>query len=316
MVKDIWPGPQPWPHTNWLTDVNDTLFFTANDSSGEGLWKSSGSEQTTVIVSQSPDVWGHEHLRNTMGTLFFVAEHATYGRELWKSDGTDAGTVMVKDIYAGSPADGAFDTAQRPDTITAVGGTLFFQDGGYTHTLWKSDGTEDGTVRVKDCLMPHHLSDINGTLFFTAADPCAAANRLWKSDGTEEGTVMVSSIGTSPGPVTDVNGTLFFADFTVPNGSELWQTDGTPEGTVMVKDLDPGPAGSNPGDLTNLNSRLLFSANDGIYGNELWIYVDWFCSEAITGDLNNDCQVDFKDFCHLASSWLDCNRRPDYLCGL
>jgi ELWxxDGT repeat protein len=164
--------------------------------------------------------------------------------------------------------------------------------------------------------MPHGLSDVNGTLFFIAVDPCEPANRLWKSDGTEEGTVMISSIGTGPGFVTDVNGTLFFSDYTEPNGCELWQTDGTPEGTAMVKDIYPGSASSNPGYLTDVNGALLFTADDGLYGRELWIYVDWFCSEAIAGDLNNDCKVDFRDFCFMASNWLDCNRQPDYLCGM
>ncbi|HUT30500.1 MAG TPA: ELWxxDGT repeat protein [Sedimentisphaerales bacterium] len=312
MVKDIWPGPQPFVHTESLTDVNGTLFFV----SVGGLWKSSGTEETTVIVSQNPDVWGHENLRNAMGTLFFVAEDSDHARELWKSDGTDAGTVMVKDINPGGGGAGGFEWGQYPDTITAVGSTLFFQDGGYTETLWKSDGTEAGTVRVKDCLMPQGLSDVNGTLFFGAFDPCGPAHRLWKSDGTEEGTVMVSPIGTGPGPVTDANGTPFFADYTVDTGQELWQTDGTPEGTLMVKDINPGTAGSMPRYLTNLKGSLLFSADDGTYGTELWLYDDWFCTEAIAGDANNDCKIDFKDFAIMAYNWLDCNRQPDYLCGL
>ena len=42
-------------------------------------------------------------------------------------------------------------TASRP-SLTAVGSTLFFTAGDGTHgpELWKSDGTEAGTVLVKD----------------------------------------------------------------------------------------------------------------------------------------------------------------------
>src|SRR4051812_33240487 len=49
---------------------------------------------------------------------------------------------------------------------------------------------------VKDILLgaspssPAHLTDVNGTLFFTASDGRLGLE-LWKSDGTAAGTVMV-----------------------------------------------------------------------------------------------------------------------------
>jgi ELWxxDGT repeat protein len=123
-----------------------------------------------------------------------------------------------------------------------------------------------------------YLTDVNGTLFFQAADG-TNGYELWKSDGILAGTVMVKDIwpglsGSSPSNLTDVNGTLFFDANDGTNGYELWKSDGTAAGTVMVKDIWPGSTGSNPGYLTDVNGTVFFAANDGNDadgdGAELW----------------------------------------------
>jgi len=38
------------------------------------------------------------------------------------------------------------------------------------------------------------------------------------------------------------------------------------------------------------------------------------CIEAILGDINNDCKVDFVDFAIMALHWLECNLEPSALC--
>ena len=76
---------------------------------------------------------------------------------------------------------------------------------------------------------PENLTDINGTLFFTAQDD-ANGRELWKSDGTEaNGTVMVKDIylgsGSSSSCISHLsNGTLFFTAED-PEGQELWKID-------------------------------------------------------------------------------------------
>ena len=143
-----------------------------------------------------------------------------------------------------------------PRQLTDVNGTLFFYayDGLHGWELWKSDGTPDGTLLVKDIIPGGgdscyagcdyiELTNVNGTLFFRADDG-VYGEELWVSDGTPDGTVMVKDINPGwdssyPDELTNVNGMLFFSaqgDF----GESLWKSDGTAEGTVLVKDIYPG----------------------------------------------------------------------------
>ena len=75
--------------------------------------------------------------------------------------------------------------------------------------LWKSDGTENGTVLVID------------------VRPGSAG-------------------GVRLGPLVGAGDRLVFAADDGVHGVELWQSDGTPERTTMVQDLAPGPASSDP----------------------------------------------------------------------
>jgi ELWxxDGT repeat protein len=228
------------------------------------------------------------------GTLFFVAEgNSSPGRELWKSDGTEAGTVMVKDYLTDDPSE------LYPDWLTDVGGTLFFSapeaNFSTSRELWKSDGTEAGTVVVKDINpdgssgSPTWLTDVGGTLFFFADDG-THGHELWKSDGTEAGTVIVKDINpddsSRPTWLTNVGGTLFFsAEGDSSTGHELWKSDGTEAGTVMVKDINPGGS-SSPRWLADVEGTLFFSATDGTHGSELWTSDGAKAGTMIASDIN------------------------------
>ena len=86
---------------------------------------------------------------------------------------------------------------------------------------------------------PRELTNVNGTLFFSADDGGSTRRELWKSDGTTAGTVLVKDIwpglgSSSPRELTNVNGTLFFSAREFSNNFELWKSDGTAAGTVLV----------------------------------------------------------------------------------
>ncbi len=281
LVKDLSPMTErsaPGPFVN----VGGTLFFVANDGvTGEELWRSNGSSDNTLLVKDiapgGTGGAGADQLASFNNLLFFSAEDDTSGSELWKSDGTIAGTTMVKDINP--------DGSGNPSEFTKAGSSLFFSaqglDGDNSSTgreLWKTDGTADGTVLVKDIRAgsrsgsPGDFEDVAGTLYFHAQDVIGGSFELWKSDGTTGGTVKVSGIAqappVNPASLTNVGGTLYFSA-TGPDGDELWKSDGTQAGTVQVKNINPA-GHSSPEGLTVHNGLLYFSANDGVHGFELW----------------------------------------------
>jgi ELWxxDGT repeat protein len=280
LVKDIneLPGDSGTLDSNplYLTDVNGTLFFAANDGiNWYQLWKTDGTAAGTNLVG---DIFPHGmgQLTNCNGTLFFVVDDGFHGTELWKSDGTLEGTTLVKDINSG-------EDGSAPQPLTSIGDTLYFfaDDGVHGRELWKSDGTAEATVLVKDIsdgdTYVSEMTDVNGTLFFEASD--GDQWELWKSDGTAAGTVFVWDGGFEHGAylsnLTNVNGTLFFTADALNDqiglGEELWRSDGTEEGTTLVKNIRPQPGFSSyPGGLTNVEGMLFFFANDGGSANGLW----------------------------------------------
>jgi ELWxxDGT repeat protein len=290
LVKDIYPGIEgsgTFYGPRFLTNLNGMLFFVARDNnvpSIQRLWRSDGTRAGTRAVGDvspystiiNPDDYATKQLLNVNGTLFFSGATINgLGAELWKSDGTEAGTVLVKDINPGS--DHSF-----PRHLTSVGGRLFFaaDDGVHGHELWTSDGTAAGTKLVKDIVpgsgrspetAPLDLTNINGTLFFTANDSIHGRS-LWKSDGTAAGTVVVNNSLRlyQWSRLTNVDGTLFFIADDGVHGSELWKTDGTSAGTTLVKDIQPGARSSNIVELVNVGGTLLFTIVDGDGGFTIW----------------------------------------------
>ena len=274
-----------------LTKVGDRVFFSAVDGIHvNGPWVSDGTPAGTHLVKDiAPGSdSGPSGFADLNGTLLFAANDHIVGGELWRSDGTAAGTVLVKDIYPGATGSNLGLGIFR-FTNPFLNGALFFAADNPVvgRELWKSDGTEAGTVLVKDLgpgnSNPGFIRNVNGTLFFPASTPTTGIE-LWKSDGTEAGTVLVADIrpgsaSSSPGLgglwFANLNGTLLFAANDGTSGTELWRTDGT-LGPELVKDIQVGAGSSitsspsNPSFFLNVSGTLFFAADDGIHGLELW----------------------------------------------
>ena len=145
--------------------------------------------------------------------------------------------------------------------------------------LWKTDGTEAGTVMVKVINASagadvQVLASISGKAVFTADDGING-QELWVTDGTEAGTVMLKDInpgsaGTSIETFAVAGNVLYFGAYDSVNGTELWKTDGTAAGTALVKDIRPGINSSTVEYMVALGSEVYFRANDGVNGYQLW----------------------------------------------
>ncbi|MFC2036401.1 ELWxxDGT repeat protein [Chloroflexota bacterium] len=288
LVKDIRAGREGSGPLG-LTMMGRAVVFGADDGiHGDELWKSDGTEEGTVQVKDINSGSGSSWPWNFTvvdDTVYFSAGDGIHGDELWKSDGTQAGTVQVADICPGS-------CVSWPGDLTEMDGLLFFNATdravgpppwtGTGDELWKSDGTEAGTVLVKDIEPggggsgPRGLLAVDGVLFLTAYDS-SHGRELWKSDGTEAGTVLVKDI--CPGTcepfalapdLIALDGMVFFRAWDWIHGTELWKSDGTAEGTRLLKDIRPGYASSGPHHWQTMNGEVFFIANDGIHGSELW----------------------------------------------
>lgn len=191
-------------------------------------------------------------------------------REVWATDGSTAS--LLKDIDTSGES--------NPEHFMEIGETYFFvaNDGIHGRELWKSQGTVESTVLVKDInpdsnnsSNPENLIVTNGTLYFTADDGINGIE-LWKSDGTTIGTQMVKNINTqgssSPQMLTDVNGTLYFTANDGIYGVELWRSDGTEEGTGLFVNATDG--NSYYADIGSVNGLVVFSVDVGFFSYQLY----------------------------------------------
>ncbi|WP_221393779.1 malectin domain-containing carbohydrate-binding protein [Dyadobacter sp. NIV53] len=284
-----------------ILEINGTIYFSGSqDYQRNQLWKTDGTIAGTALLK---DLGARENgsriqdFYNFKGKLYFLYRSGINEGDvanIWSSDGTAAGTkagasfigdsfqptAAGKDMYFAS-----FDVLYKTNgtsitTLTsgltnmgnpfAIGTNVYFaaNDGFYGLELWKTDGSVDGTVLVKDInpgdtrsgSRPDHLTNLNGTLFFSAST--GIYNEIWKSDGTAAGTVQVTNLNATS-YVYEIESIIVAGDNLVFEGGysdgKLWKTNGTATGTVVLADFP----GGNP---VLLGSHVLFTGSPATGG--------------------------------------------------
>jgi ELWxxDGT repeat protein len=275
-------GPSGPSNPTSFREVNGTVFFAADALTGRQLWRTDGTTAGTVLVRAiNPGLFngGTPPFATAGGVLLFFANDGISGAELWSSDGTLAGTHVLKDIRPGA----ASSIQGSGDFVTNTDGFVyFFADNGVNGLeLWKSDGTADGTVMVKD-LSPGSagtsffgLTAAGGTLYFSAQVPGSAA-QIYRTDGTADGTVQVTNYAPAAGGLfgtafSQIAGQVVFQGFNPATGFfEVFALDGSAAGAGLVRDIFPGTTGSTTSGFVRAGGLLYFVANDGLHGTELW----------------------------------------------
>lgn len=193
---------------------------------------------------------------------------------LWTTDGTAQGTRLLRTYRNVSESAGypGYPISYRyylPKPLTQVGNVAVFPAGAdpeHGVELWRTDGTPDGTVLLRDIhpgsgdSFPEVLGVLDGreALFSVYTEE---RWELWRTDGTSEGTRKVSAL---PGPAVRpavAGNTLFF----VAAETELWKSDGTEAGTARLRTF-PQPLY----ELTAMGSQVFFSGKDEGSSYELW----------------------------------------------
>ena len=293
-VRQVVVRPGPYGPVESLAVMGGELYFAGDlpeDRRGIELMKSDGTAAGTVRVK---DLWdgadgtppdGNPGNLTTVGErVFFTARErfagGDAGNELWVTDGTPDGTrrlaTFLYEEHAPDPP------GERARLLVDVNGTLLFRAwgrvGGFNDQLWKSDGTAEGTVLVRD--FGNQTSDrtsmvvMGGNAYFVASPAGSPRPGVVKSDGTAAGTVFVAG-GEFDGPPTSpkelfaAGGRVYFSAIDPAAGRELWSTDGTPAGTYRAGEPEPGGS-SQPRVLGAAGGRVYFAATTTGRGTELW----------------------------------------------
>ena len=270
-----WEGTCLSSNCDVTSDINGIFREAGNNLIYAGIsnmWVTDASRQYSLLKSGS--TFYHTSMNNM---VYFESNN-----ELWKTDGTIIGTVKVSSINPFKQSTHGIVIGEQE--MTVLNNEIYFPVDDATNgaELWKSDGTNSGTVKVMDMtnwsssmieVMIDHFSPIvfNNKLVFMSHNHTTATGhnyQLISTDGTANGeSVLHNDSGLLGETMIVFQNELYFQ----ANNKSLMKTDGTASGTTWVFDQ-----------YNNYNNKLrFFEWGNHLYfngwdvtnytqGNELW----------------------------------------------
>lgn len=290
-------------------------FFAATDAEhGEELWVTDGTKEGTHMVKDIIPGTGSgapSYITRFNDKVVFSAITEDEGRETWISDGTEEGTFLLADTYVMGDGDpkGFIQMDEKHVVFAATDDeSAEYNPEKEQQWLWITDGTPEGTHRVKEVDMRFPGQDrttsyttyvrVGRRVFFKADNiDGTTGEELWVTDGTEAGTYCVMDInwekygegqtGYEEGWTRNCgldnlvnyrNERVFFQAWTPDYGAEPWTSDGT----QALKPNGPGESGDE-------HTYMIIDANPnqdekgigigtGTFGTSWEVYKDrmWF----------------------------------------
>lgn len=252
----------------------DTVFTVTFD---KGL----DPESTGTVTISSPAMVLEDGVNASIDFAATTAENDTVTL-------TPIEPLLLNTTYSGVSVEGfrSADGAEMttPETLDWEISTLnYFFFGGMPAgaadvELYRTDGTEGGTVLVKEInpdgdSWPQFLGQDGHKVYFAAQYDGTGLEGLFFTDGTEAGTELVKSGIGFPYEKEAVfsEGALYFSGDDGENGFELWTSDGTAGGTALLKDLNtPIGDSSRPMDFIEYDNEVYFRARDDTFTYYLW----------------------------------------------
>ena len=282
MLKDFnnsfeYDRPSDYEGLAQLVVMGGNLYFRGwDDELGFQIWKTDGTPEGTVRVTEFPVEYGvedwYDHQIGGLRALDDVVTfHASVENDedtyLFKTDGTWAGTVQL------TTEDGGY----YPAAMKVANDKLYFSaENSKGREPWVSDGTKAGTHMIADIWpdtdgsYPYGFTGYKGAVYFSAQaedeNGTYLGRELYKTDGTDTGATLVKDInpgsdGSEPISLKVWNGTLYFSAYkgdNWPYNHYVWKTDGTSNGTVKV--FEQGWGYVKP--IIPLGDKLLFRTQD------------------------------------------------------